>query len=52
MSIANNLFSGSVDANISKQESGCNQMLNQRSTPEGAKVKQVQHDKGYRTGIN
>ena len=31
------LVSGSEDSN--------NQMLNQRSTPEGAKVKQVQHDK-------
>ena len=30
------LVSGSEDSN--------NQMLNQRSTPEGAKVKRVQHD--------
>ena len=35
MSIANNLFQ---DLTIDRQ------MLNQRSTPEGAKVKRVQHD--------
>ena len=41
MSIANNLFQ---DLTIDRQ------MLNQRSTPEGAKVKRVQHDTMMKDG--